>query len=163
MRPTLLALLFLVPAAALARPGEADRRCQVDVVSDDGIVRTGDVEVGPGDSHREVVALDGRVRVKAGATVEDAVAVGGDVVVETGAVVRGDATAVGGDVEVKTGGRVEGDATSVGGEVRAAEGAEIRGDRSTVRARVNGRDLSAYVTAKVREKLDDADCRIEVR
>jgi hypothetical protein len=166
MRSLGLLALLAAPALAEAPPaavaGEERAGCSVHLSSGARLVRTGDVEIAPGDRARDVVALRGHARVKAGAEAGEVVALGGDVIVEDGATVRGDAISFGGDVRLATGARVEGRATSVGGRLHLAEGAVIVGDRAHVRAEVNGRDLAARLVEGFASVLGALDCRLEI-
>jgi hypothetical protein len=162
MRAPIACSILLLPGLALAQPvppagpdvnGEpappSSPACSIDVLTRDRLVRSGDVEVGPGEPPRSVVSLDGRVRVRSGAVVKDVVALGGEVVVEKGAIVEGDVTALGGGIEIAPGAKVAGSATAVGGGVASAGGAHIGGNRASIRADVNGANLLAVVVAGI--------------
>jgi hypothetical protein len=89
------------------------------------------IEVGPGETARDVVCIGCSVDI-AGHASGDAVAVGGSVRIRPGAVVEGNGVAVGGSLELEPGAVVEGDGVTVGGAVEVAEGAQILGQQSSV-------------------------------
>jgi NDP-sugar pyrophosphorylase family protein len=162
MRALCLALL-LAPAAAIARDPSPPAKdgCALDIDGREGVVRTGDVEVRPGDPPRDVVAIDGAVHVRSGATAKDVVAIGGPVVVEKGGTVRGNVSVIGGDVRVAPGARVEGTASAVGGRIDAPAGA-VAGKQSNVSIEVDGHPLAARIADEVRASMKRSGCRIRI-
>ena len=156
----LLALAALVPAAALAHDPGPDG-CSIRIDGRDGIARSGDIEVRPGDPERDVVAIGGSVRVKSGATARDVVAIGGAVIVERGAVVHGNASALGGELRAEQGARIDGDASAVGGSLKAADGV-IRGKRSSIHVEVDGQPLAARIAKEIRAGMRGHRCKVDV-
>ncbi|HET8722998.1 MAG TPA: STN domain-containing protein [Anaeromyxobacteraceae bacterium] len=95
-------------------------------------VVSGDVNIGPGERWRDVVALRGNVRMGPGSAARQVTAVLGSVELEPGATVEREAVAVGGNVHVATGSHVGGDAVSVGGEVSIDQGGVVDGQEVSV-------------------------------
>ncbi len=157
----LAAVAALSPAAALARDSGSDG-CSIRVDGPEGIARSGDVEVRPGDPERDVVAIGGSVRVTSGATARDVVAIGGSVIVEKGGVVRGNASALGGELRAEKGARIDGDASAVGGRLEAPAGV-VHGKRSSVHVEVDGQPLAARIAKEIRAGMRGHHCDVQVK
>ncbi len=114
------------PPDAPEAPGTAEGGSRRDKVI------SGDVNIGPGERWRDVVALRGNVRVGAGASARQVTAVLGSVELEPGATVEREVVAVGGNVHVSPGAHVGNDAVSVGGEVSIDQGGIVDGQEVSV-------------------------------
>jgi hypothetical protein len=107
------------------------RRLEGETGSSNDRVVHGDVEVRPGESARDIVAIRGSIKVAAGAEVRDAVAVLGSVILEPGALAR-EVVAVGGDVKLGPGAEIARDAVAVGGSVERDPTSEIGGETVSI-------------------------------
>jgi hypothetical protein len=95
-------------------------------------VVSGDINIGPGERWRDVVALRGNVRMGAGSSARQVTAVLGSVELEAGATVDREVVAVGGNVHIAPGAHVGKDAVSVGGEVVIDPGGTVEGQEVSV-------------------------------
>lgn len=101
-------------------------------INDKGQVKTGNVNIGPGERKRDVVALRGNVRMQAGSSARQVTAVLGSVELEPGVTVDREVVAIGGDVHVSPGAHVGADAVSIGGQVIIDPGGTVDGEEVAV-------------------------------
>lgn len=95
---------------------------------DDRVTFGEDVEVGEGESVRDVVTMGGDARVE-GRAFGDVVTMGGDA--DVAGEVVGDVVTMGGDIRVRDGARVHGGLDAMGGHVEVEPGALVHGRSRT--------------------------------